>query len=135
MITTKLVEIDRPTINGRIYSQTVLESALKHWQEHFQTKTMPIFKAPSAHPKVEDIVGYAENFRFEEGYLVADVGFLQEKINEVANNGEVINIRPNGIGSVDAETGKVHEGYRMVGLTIRRNPVVGLEIKVSDEKI
>lgn len=134
MITAKLIEVDRPTINGRIYPKEVVEKALKHWEDHFKTKTMPIFKAPTATPKMEDIVGYAENLRFEDGYLVADIGFLKERIKDVAEDGEVINVRPNGIGGVDTETGMVHEGYRMFGLTIRRrNPVVGAVIKEKSE--
>lgn len=128
MVTVKLTQVDSPTINGRIYRKEVLEAALAHWEQHFNTKTMPIFKDATATPKVEDIVGYAENFRFEDGYLVADVGFLEERIKEVAEDGEIINVRPNGIGGVDTETGIVHEGYRMCGLCVRRRPVVGAEI-------
>lgn len=133
-MTVKLVEFDRPTINGRVYPKAVLEAALKHWEDHFKTKTMPIFKSPTATPQMQDIVGYAENFRFEDGYLQADIGFLEERIKEVANDGETINVRPNGIGGVDTETGVVHEGYRICGLAVRRKPVVGAVIKESNEK-
>lgn len=119
MITAKLIDVDRPTINGRVYPKAALEAALAHWEQHFKTKTMPIFKAPSDMPKMEDIVGYAENFRFEDGYLVADVGFIKGREKDVGEDGEVINIRPNGSGTFD-ENGVVQEGYRMVGLCVRR---------------
>lgn len=128
MITAKLITVDAPTINGRIYPKATLEAALAHWENHFKTKTMPIFKAPTATPKVEDIVGYAENFRFEGEYLVADVGFIEGREKDVGEQGETINIRLNGIGNVDAETGIVHEGYKIFGLCIRHNPVVGAVI-------
>lgn len=129
MITAKLIQVDSPTVNGRIYPRAVLEEAISHWQQHFQTKTMPVFKAASAHPKVEDIVGFAENFRIEDGFLVADVGFIPGRESDVGKEGETINIRPNGIGVTDSETGIVQEGYRMVGLCIRhQNPVVEVEL-------
>jgi len=129
MITAKLITVDEPTVNGRIYPKSVLEAALAHWEAHFKTKTMPIFKEPTAMPKVEDIVGYAENFRFEDKYLVADVGFIEGREKDVGEQGEVINIRPNGSGTAD-EKGVIQEGYRMVGLCIRRQPkpVVGAVI-------
>lgn len=128
MITAKLITVDAPTINGRIYPKAILEAALVHWENHFKTKTMPIFKAPTATPKVEDIVGYAENFRFEGEYLVADVGFIEGREKDVGEEGETINVRLNGIGGVDTETGIVHAGYRICGLCIRHKPVVGAVI-------
>ena len=134
MITAKLIDFDSPTINGRIYTKKLLEDALEHWELHFKTKTMPIFKCPTATPKVEDIVGYAENFRFEDGYLMADVGFLEERIKDVAEQGEIINIRPNGSGKINPETGVVEDGYRMCGLCIQRKPVVGAVIKYEEER-
>jgi len=133
MITAKLIDVGRPTVNGRIYSQKVLEDALAHWEAHFKTKTMPIFKDATATPQITDIVGYAENFRFEDGYLVADIGFLKERMGDVGEEGETINVRPNGSGKINPETGVVEEGYRMVGLCIRRNPVVGATIKYEKE--
>ena len=133
MITAKLIEVDSPTINGRIYTQKVLETALAHWEAHFKTKTMPIFKDATARPLVTDIVGYGENFRFEDGFLVADIGFLKERMGDVAEEGEIINVRPNGSGKINPETGVVEEGYRMAGLCIRRNPVVGATIKYEKE--
>lgn len=119
MITTKLIDVDRPTINGRVYPKAVLEAALAHWEARFQTKTMPIFKAPTEISKVEDIVGYAENFRFEDGYLVADIGFIKGREKDVGEEGEIINIRPYGSGTCD-ENGVIREGYRMEGLCVRR---------------
>ena len=122
MITAKLLHIDTPTINGRIYPRRVIEEALAHWEAHFKMKTMPIFKGPTDLPKMEDIVGYAENFRFEDGLLVADIGFIRGREKDIGEEGETINIRPNGSGTHDPETGIVRDGYRMVGLCIRHKP-------------
>ncbi len=134
MITAKLLEVDRLTSSGRIYPKAVVEAALVDWEQHFKTKTMPIFKGPTATPRVDDIVGYAENFRIEEGYLVADVGFIKGREKDVGAQGEIINIRPNGSGTTD-ENGVIEEGYRMVGLCIQHNLVAGVVIKEgSNEK-
>jgi hypothetical protein len=123
MITAKLLEIDRPTSTGRIYPQKLVESALADWQKHFNMKTMPIFKEAAATPQVTDILGYAENFRFEDGFLVADIGFLEGRMDEVGKDGETITVRPNGSGTADPETGVIREGYKIVGLCIRRKPL------------
>lgn len=128
MITAKLLEIDRPTRSGHIYPKAVVEAALVDWERHFKTKTMPIFKGPTETPQITDILGYAENFRIEEGFLVADIGFLEERITEVGYQGERINIRPNGSGTTD-ENGVIKEGYRMVGLCIKHATTSSYEKK------
>jgi hypothetical protein len=71
---------------------------------------------------VDDVVGMAGNFRFEEGCLVADIGFFEKDMHRVARRGEIINIRPNGIGSIDPETHVIDEGYRITGLVIVHKP-------------
>ena len=128
MITAKLLEIDRLSVSRRIYPRKVIEDALVDWERHFHTKTMPIFKGPTATPNVDDIVGYAENFRFEEGYLVADVGFIEGREKDVGAQGEIINIRPNGSGTTD-ENGVIEEGYRIVGLCVKHATIGSYEKK------
>ena len=126
---TKLLEVDRPTNSGRIYPKAVIESALADWEKQFNTKTMPIFKRPTDTPKMEDIVGYAENFRFEEGYLVADIGFLKDSLPTIfPDKTNEFAVRPNGSGVVDKDTNIIQEGYRMVGLALRLKPVVAAAV-------
>jgi hypothetical protein len=118
MMTAKLLEIDRPTSRGVIYPRAVVESALKRYFEKVKAEQMLIFKDPAVSHTKDDIVGVAENFRFEGDYLVADVGFLQEKMADVGQEGEVITIRPNGLGNINQET-HIVENYNVTGLVIR----------------
>jgi hypothetical protein len=54
-------------------------------------------------------------------------------------------VRPNGIGGFDTETGIVHAGYKIFGLTVRKGqvhgdevvstkPLVGAVIKIADDE-
>jgi hypothetical protein len=119
----RLLEIDRPTINGRIYSRKVIEAAIAAWIEKAGKNQMFIFSKPTTDPQFEDVIGLAENLRIEDGYLIADIKLVKEKMDEVfeGQSGEFC-IRPNGIGGTDPETGMVLEGYKIHGLVIRHKP-------------
>lgn len=121
----KFLEIDRPTSGGRIYTRSVIEAALKDWKNVFKTENMPIFKAPSAMPQIADIVGEASNIRIEDGFLVGDIEFYEERIEEVfPPDKKYISfaIRPNGSGVVDPITNEIQAGYRIIGFAIVYRP-------------
>jgi len=122
MIKAKLLEIDRPTSRGTIYPRAIVEKALADYFKNIGPGKMAIYEKATTEPKMGDIVGIAENFRFEDGYLVADVGFFEQDLHRVARKGEIINIRPNGIGSIDPETNVINEGYRITGLAVVHKP-------------
>lgn len=120
----KFLEIDKPTPSGRIYTRSVVESAVEDWKKTFKTEVMPIFNAPTATPQVADIVGEASNIRVEDGFLIGDVGFYEERIKEVfpPEKGEVsFAIRPNGSGTADPVTNEIKEGYRIIGFAVVYN--------------
>jgi len=122
MITAKLLEIDKPTSRGIIYPRATVEKALKECFERLKLPRMAIFDHPTMNPIDENIVGEAENFRIEDGILVADVGFYKDKMDKVADDKEIITIRPNGVGSVDPETMMIDSNYSITGLCIRHSP-------------
>lgn len=119
----RLLEIDRPTVNGRIYPRKIVEDAVAAWTEKNGKNQMLIFSKPTSSPKMEDVIGIADNLRIEEDYLVADIRLIQEKMEEVfgGKSGRFC-IRPNGIGGADAETGTILEGYKIIGLVVRHAP-------------
>lgn len=116
----KFLEIDRPTSSGHIYTRSVVDAALEDWKNTFKTEVMPIFKAPTATPQVADIVGEASNIRIEDGFLVGDIGFYEDRIKEIFPSEKEISfaIRPNGSGIVDPVTNEIKERYRIIGFAL-----------------
>jgi hypothetical protein len=100
----------------------VVENALKQHFDITKNPKMLIFNAPAMTHVETDIVGVAENFRIEDGYLMAEIGFFEEKMSEVGEEGEIITIRPEGHGSVNQDTHMVDDTYTISGLVIRHRP-------------
>jgi len=115
---TKFLEIDRPTINGRVYPKEVVEKALKLFLERTGREIIPIVSEPKMIPKLDDIVGFARDVKIEEGYLCGEVEFIDGKIQSIVSEGEGICIRPNGVGSI--RNGVVQDDYRLNGFSIVR---------------
>ena len=114
------MELEKPNKNGRTYPTHVIKAALLAFKEKTQQDMFPIFKEPSLHHSMEDIVGFATNVRVEDGFLQGNIGFIEGKIEHILSD-EIINIRPNGIGSV--KDGIIQEDYRITGFSIVRKPV------------
>jgi hypothetical protein len=116
---TKFLEIDAPNKNGRIYPREVIERAVKTFLDMTKQELMPIFKQADVHHTTEDIVGFATNVHIEDGYLTGEVGFIEGKVEHIPN-GEIICIRPNGVGTI--KDGIVQDDYRINGFAIVRKP-------------
>lgn len=116
---TKFLEIDTPNKNGRVYPREVVERAVKAFHDATKQDLMPIFKSAAIQQTVENIVGFATKVHVKDGYLTGEVGFIEGKVDFIPN-GEIICIRPNGVGTV--KDGVVQDDYRMNGFAIVRKP-------------
>lgn len=117
----KFLEIDKPTKNGRIYPKEVVEKALKLFMEYTKQDLFPIFeKASIQPPTMNDIVGFVKDIHIENDYLVGEVGFIEGKVEHIPN-GEIINVRPNGFGSI--VDGVVQNDYVINGFSIVRQQI------------
>ena len=70
--TVKILPIDRPNWNGRIYSQSVVESAIAKCKS-------PVYghcDSNIGQVDLEKVSHITENLRIENGWLVGDVKFL-----------------------------------------------------------
>ena len=125
----RILEIDRPTNKGTIYPRAVVEKAIALYMDkagQLGSAKMGIFKGIDI--VKEDMIGYADNIRIEDGWLVADVSLVDKWVNEMASlNRRNFGIRPIGKGIINPETGIVEEGYVFYALTIRFPPAVQYE--------
>lgn len=111
----KLLIINTPNKNGRIYTKECIENALSKLERN------EIFirsNISDLTPNLSDVIGVGKNLRIENECLVADCDFF-ESVKQF--EGSMINVRPMGFGTVN-ESGIVQDDYRIVGLTIVQKP-------------
>ena len=119
MKSAKFLELEKPNKNGRIYPTKVIEAALAKYKEMTKNDDFPIFKELGVTHVEADIVGIATDVRVEDGFLCGNVGFFEDKFDHI-NTNEIINIRPNAVGTV--KDGVVQDDYRINGFCIVRKP-------------
>jgi hypothetical protein len=115
----KFLELDKPNKNGRTYPTAVILAALAKYKQMTNNEDFPIFKELGITHTEDDIVGIATDVRVEDGFLCGNVGFFEDKLGHITS-GEIINIRPNAVGSV--KDGIVQDDYSVNGFCIVRKP-------------
>lgn len=124
-MTTKFLEIDRPTGKGTIYPRAVVEEAIALFIEKFRERSpelppkFPLYKRATLQPDLKDMVGLIDDVRIEDGYLVGDVAFLQSYLDEEIGKGsKTFCIRPIGLGAINPETNVIEPGYKIIGMAV-----------------
>ncbi len=129
-VMAKLLVIDKPNKNGRVYTKECIENALKNCKkEHYITKNIDHLKSRDTfdvektnegtaivEPKINlmDTVGVAMNFKIDGEFLTADCIFISKLMEPY--KGMTINVRPIGTGKIN-ENGVV-ENYEIHGMTL-----------------
>lgn len=103
----KLLRLDIPNKNGRVYTKECMDNALKDFtkKDLFIQTTLEI-------KSINDVVGHVNNLRIDGEFLLADAYFYESMKRFV---GETINVRPIGSGTI---TNGVVENYKILGMAV-----------------
>jgi hypothetical protein len=114
----KILELDKPNKNGRIYPTAVIAKSL-------ESVKYPVFGELGFNPyggvlatiDVSNISHKVENLRIEDGFLVGDVTVLKTPkgliLEQVISNAEFL---PKGTGSIDKD-GNISE-YSLISVGV-----------------
>ncbi len=112
----RMLELDVPNKNNRMYPTSVIQKALAEFIEKNPTgDTMPLFREPSINLTIKESVGVVENVKIEDGFLVGDLTMMTEQMAKEIGESRIC-IRPIGVGSVS--NGIVQDDYKILATTI-----------------
>lgn len=99
----QLLNVDTPTLNGRVYPRHVLVEALRKLaNKPLAVVPVSAFLDNDGVPKVTDAIGVAENIRLDEG---SNMVMAHVKVDRIPESlGSIFVFRTAGVGKLEGNT-------------------------------